>query len=196
VDAFGSSPYVFLSAMAAYVGLDPTKDIEWVTSAPVRSMQLFVEGRVDAFLGFPPEPQALRPRKIGHVIVNSATDTPWSQYFCCMLAANSQFIRDYPQATKRVVRAMLKATDLCAAEPRRMAQRLVADGFTENYDYALQTLSEVPYDVWREYDPEDTMRFYALRLHEVGMIKSNPNTLIAGGADWRFHEELKRELKV
>ena len=27
---------------------------------------------------------------------------------------------------------------------------------------------------WREFDPEDSMRFFALRLHEVGMIKSSP----------------------
>ena len=40
------------------------------------------------------------------------------------------------------------------------------------------------------------MRFYALRLHEVGMIKSDPKALIADGTDWRFLNELKRELKV
>jgi NitT/TauT family transport system substrate-binding protein len=95
-----------------------------------------------------------------------------------------------------VVRAILKATDLCAADPRRAAQRLVDAGFTERYDYALQTLTELPYDRWREFDPEDSMRFYALRLHEAGMIKSSPNAIIAEGADWRFLNELKRELKA
>ena len=40
------------------------------------------------------------------------------------------------------------------------------------------------------------MRFYALRLHEVGMIKSSPPKIIAEGADWRFLNELKRELKA
>jgi NitT/TauT family transport system substrate-binding protein len=73
---------------------------------------------------------------------------------------------------------------------------LVDGGFTERYDYALQALIEVPYDRWREYDPEDTLRFYALRLHEAGMITSSPNKIIAGGTDWRFLNELKRELKV
>jgi NitT/TauT family transport system substrate-binding protein len=58
------------------------------------------------------------------------------------------------------------------------------------------TLSEVPYDNWREYDPEDTLRFYLLRLHEAGLIKSSPNKLIAEGTDWRFLNELKRQLKV
>jgi NitT/TauT family transport system substrate-binding protein len=40
------------------------------------------------------------------------------------------------------------------------------------------------------------MRFYALRLHEVGMIKSTPQDVIAKGTDWRFLNELKRELKA
>ena len=65
-------------------------------------IELFADGKIDAFLGFPPEPQELRARKIGHVIVNSAVDRPWSQYFCCMLAGNTEFVRNYPVATKRV----------------------------------------------------------------------------------------------
>ena len=82
-------------------------------------MQLFVDGKIDAFLGFPPEPQELRARKIGHVLVNSAVDRPWSQYFCCLLAGNRDLVREHPVATKRVTRAVLKAADLCAAEPAR-----------------------------------------------------------------------------
>ena len=56
-------------------------------------------------------------------------------------------------------------------------------------------MKEIPYDKWREYDPEDSVRFYALNLHDVGMIKTSPNKLIAQGTDWRFIRELKKELK-
>jgi NitT/TauT family transport system substrate-binding protein len=196
VQALGSSPHVFLTSIAAYIGLDPSKEINWVTTAPARLMNLFADGKIDAFLGLPPEPQELRSRKIGHVIVDSAVDRPWSQYFCCMLAGNTDFIHKYPVATKRVLRAILKATDLCVVEPERVAQRLVDDGFTARYDYAIQALTEIPYAKWRDYDPEDTMRFYALRLHEAGMIQSSPNKIIEGGTDWRFLNELKRELKA
>ena len=69
-------------------------------------------------------------------------------------------------------------------------------GFTPSYDYALQTLNEVPFGKWREYEPTDTVRFYAFRLHEAGMIKSSPQKLIAQGTDWRFLNELKKELKT
>ena len=123
-------------------------------------------------------------------------DRPWSQYFCCMLAANRGYAARYPAATKRVIRAVLKAADLCASEPELAARLIVEGGFTERYDYALQTLTENPYGAWREYDAEDTIRFYALRMHELGMIKSSPKQIIANGTDWRFLNELKRELKA
>jgi NitT/TauT family transport system substrate-binding protein len=196
VPAIGSSQHVFLASMATYVGLDPTRDINWVASTAVEPKDLFIDDKIDAFLGFPPEPQEMRARNIGHVIVNSATDRPWSQYFCCMVAANTDFVREHPVATKRVLRAIIKAIDFCAADPESAAQRLIDGGVAERYDYALQTLTDLPYDRWREYDPEDTLRFYALRLHEAGMIKSNPNKIIAAGTDWRFLNELKRELKA
>ena len=195
VQAWGVTPHVFLSSMAAYVGLDPAKDIDWVLSPSVAPMELFAEGKLDAFLGTPPEPQELRARKIGHVIVNSSADRPWSQYFCCMLTSNQDFVRKNPVATRRVVRAILKATDYCIADPARAARRLVDGGFTARYDYALETLKDVQYNKWREYDPEDTIRFYSLRLREAGMIKANPNKIIAEGTNWRFLNELKRELK-
>jgi NitT/TauT family transport system substrate-binding protein len=196
VQGIGSTPHVFLAAMATYVGLDPVQDINWVTDPSVKPMQLFADGKIDAFLGFPPEPQELRARNIGHVVINSALDRPWSQYFCCLLAGDAEFVRANPLATKRVVRAIVKAADLCATEPERAAQSLIDGGFTQRYDYALQTMNEVPYRSWREFDAEDTIRFYALRLHEAGMITSSPNTILAHGTDWRFFNELKRELKA
>jgi NitT/TauT family transport system substrate-binding protein len=196
VQAIGSSQHVFLASMATYVGLDPTRDINWVTSSSPKPKELFAAGKIDGFLGFPPEPQEMRARNIGHVVVNSALDSPWSQYFCCMVAGNTDFVREHPVATKRVLRAILKGTDMCATDPAGAAKRLVDGGFTPRYDYALQTLTDLPYDRWREYDPEDTLRFYALRLHEAGMITSSPNQVIAEGTDWRFLNELKRELKA
>jgi len=98
-------------------------------------------------------------------------------------------------ATKRAVRAILKATDMCALEPERAARTIVDRGFTKAYDYALATMKEIPYNRWREYDPEDTVRFYSLRLREVGMLKNNPKKILADGTDWRFLKELKKELK-
>jgi NitT/TauT family transport system substrate-binding protein len=182
--------------MAAYVGLDPKNDLNLIDDPAAKPLELFAEGKLDAYLSAPPEAQELHARKVGHVILRTAVDKPWSQYFCCMLAANREYAARYPVATKRVIRAILKAADLCASKPELAAKLIVEGGFAENYDYALQTLTENPYGAWREYDAEDTIRFYALRLHDLGAIKSTPQQIIANGTDWRFLNELKRELKA
>ena len=160
--------------MASLVGLDPVTDFHWVTDPSLQPMDLFVKGEIDAFLAGPPDLQEVRARNIGHVIVSSIADRPWSQYYCCMLATRIEFARNYPVATKRVLRAILRAVDLCVSEPQRAAQLLVDRGDATRYDYALQALSEIRYDVWRDFDAEDTLRFYGLRMHEAGMIKSSP----------------------
>jgi NitT/TauT family transport system substrate-binding protein len=209
VASLSGAEHIFFSTIAANVGLDPRRDIRWITpdgdsvppgASALRygnedSQRLFIEGKAEAFLGFPPQPQALRAQKIGHVLVNSATDRPWSQYFCCLATASKEFVQKHPVAVKRALRAILKSSDLCALDPTGAARTLVDRGFTSRYDYALQVMKELPYSKWREYDPEDTLRFYALRLHEAGMIKANPQRIISRATDWRFLNDLKKELK-
>ena len=160
------------------------------------AMDLFAEGKADAFVGYAQEPAELRARKIGRVIVETAHDRPWSQYFCCMLVANRDFVQRNPIATKRALRAILKAADVCAAEPERAARFLFEKQYEPRYPIGLDVMKRAVYSRWREASPEDTLRFYALRLREVGMIKSTPQKLIAQGTDWRFLNELKKELKA
>ena len=63
VPQLGSPHHVFLASMAAYVGLDPHKDINFVTHPGPESIRLLSEGKIDAYLGFPPEPQAMREQQ-------------------------------------------------------------------------------------------------------------------------------------
>jgi len=197
VSGLGAGDHLFVASMLAYSGMDPGKDVNWVTTETyAESMRSFTERTADAFLAFPPQPQELRARKFGNVIVDTTLDRPWSQYFCCVVAANRQFVANYPVATKRALRAFMKAADVCAQEPERVAKFLVTKGYEPRYAMALDVLKKLPYNRWRETNPEDTLRFYALRLHEVGMIKSTPQKLIAQGTNWRFLSELKKELKA
>ena len=112
---------------------------------------------------FPPEPQELRARKVGHVIL----DTPTTAVVAILLLHAGrqrglcEQISGCHQA--RGARHLLKSADLCASEPERVARLWSMSGLRQHYDYALQALSDLPYDKWRDYDPEDTIRFYALR---------------------------------
>jgi len=177
--------------------MDPGRDINWVvTGTTAESMRLFVEGQADAFLAGPPRVQELRTRKIGKIIVDLPRDRPWSQYFCCMIVANRDFAEENPAATKRAMRALFKAADVCARDPERVARYLVAKGYEKRYGAALEVLKDLSYRQWRDMNQEDTVRFFALRMHEAKIIKSSPRKIIAQGTDWRFLNELKRELKA
>lgn len=197
ISEHGGSEHIFLSSTLAYVGIDPRRGVKWVTTGAVdATMRMFVDGKSDAFFAFPPQPQELRARNIGRVIVDTLRDRPWSQYFCCSIFANRDFVAAHPVATKRAMRAILKAADMCAREPDQAARYMVAKGYERRLEVALEVLRGLPYRKWRDDNPEDTIRFYGLRLHEVGMIKTTPNRLIAQATDWRFLNELKRELKA
>lgn len=193
----GGPEHIFISSVIAYVGLDPARDVEWVSEPNYGKWPaLLEEGKVDLVNAFPPQNLVLREKGIGHVILNTTTDDPWRHFFCCMVAARSEFAEKYPVATKRALRAFVKANQLCDAEKELSARLLVERGATDRYDYALKTLQEVPYGAWRDYEPRDTLRFFALRLREAGIVKGTPNELMARGTDFRFIDELRRELKV
>jgi NitT/TauT family transport system substrate-binding protein len=200
IGSLGGPEHIFISMFAAYVGLDPKKDINWVVVPDFHELlQQLVDGKIDAVMWGPPQSLALR-NKIGHVLVNTTTDPPWSQYFCCMISSTRAFVNQYPVATKRALRALLKASDLCGLEPERVARLVMAREASKlygfHYDTLLRGLKEIPFGQWREYDPEDAVRFHALRMRELGMIQNTPQELIAEHTDWRFLDELKRELKA
>lgn len=190
------SHQIYLSMIIASIGIDPKKDIKWIVQPAAESVTQLAEGRIDAIMAFAPLPQELRAKKIGQVILRSVADKPWSQYFCCAVGANREFVKKHPVAAKRALRAILKANSICATQPEATARTLVSKGFTKNYDYALEVMKELPYARWRDFSAEDSVRFFALRLQEAGFIKSSPKTILANGTDWRFLNELKKELKA
>ena len=193
----GGGDHIMLSSMLAYVGASP-KDVNWIVGQEslLDAMDLFVGGKADAFVGFAQQPVELRAKKVGHVIVDTTTDRPWSQYYCCVLAANKEFVQRYPAAAKRALRAILKAADICDSDPLKVARYLSDKLYEPRFQVGLELMKRLPYNRWRGDNPEDTIRFHALRLHEVGMIKSAPSKIIAQGTDWRFLNELKKELKT
>jgi NitT/TauT family transport system substrate-binding protein len=186
---------VFMAMTLQNVGLDLRDDVKLVTFTPPEAARLLSSGEVDGLVAFPPNSQALRAENIGHVVLDSVTDRPWSDYFCCMAVANRPWMEKHPVAAKRALRALLKGADSVAKEPNGAARFLVDGGFTTNFDYACDILKKIPHNVWRQFDPLDSMRFYALRMKEAGLIKSTPEQIIEDGTDFRYLAELQRELK-
>ena len=184
--------YAFMAYVLAFVGVPPDHTLASYNSEDVP--ELLRSGEIDAAITIPPWGDELRDAGAGHVILNSMTDRPWSDYYCCFLFANKRFVQKNPVATKRIVRAVLKGADVVAREPERAARYLVDNGHTADYAQTLRTLKHLHYDFWRTLDSEDSLRFYGLRLRQSGVIKTAPNQLVARGADFRFLNQIKREM--
>jgi len=186
----------FFKALVAYVGLDPDNDVEYVVVPKDEAIEMFKRGEIDAFMSFPPGPQQLRAAGIGHTIVDTNVDRPWSQYYCCMILGRRDFIRNNPIATRKVIRSILRANDLVSQDPEMAAQLLVDRKLrkAEDQKFMAQALGEIPYDKWRDYSPEDTVRFWALRLKELGIIKHSPQEFITKNTDWSHIASLKNEM--
>jgi NitT/TauT family transport system substrate-binding protein len=191
-------PHLFFTAIVAYVGLDPRTDIKYLWVNKDEAMRLFKEGKIDAFISFPPGPHELIAQGYGHILVDTNVDKPWSQYFCCVVTGQSYFIKKNPIATKRALRAILKAVDIVSRDPVLATKTLIAMKIRPESEYKsiLRALKEIPYGRWREYNPEDTIRFYALRMRETGMIETAPQQFIEQHTDWRFINELKKEFRI
>ncbi len=193
-----NGPHIFFSIIVSYVGLNPQKDINYVWVKKDEAMKLFMEGKIDAFMSFPPGPQELMDKNIGRLLVDTNVDKPWSQYFCCMIIGHNEFIKKNPIATRRALRAILKANDIIAKDPEHALRVLQQKKIWKKSEtkYILQALKEIPYGKWREYNPEDTIRFNALRLHDVGMLQATPDEFIAQHTDWSFVNSLKSEFNI
>ena len=187
--------YIFMSAFLGRVGIDPASDVSWKEIPFLELPAALAAGEIDAFSSFPPIAYSVLADGTGHVILDTTLDEPYSNNFCCMLDGNASFVDRYPGATKRVLRSYIHAAEHCAREPDAVADLLVADGRwpTLSTESARKMMSLLPYDVWRRFDPEATVRFYALPLHETGIIERTPEEIIERGTDWRFLDELKEE---
>ena len=186
---------VFMTITLAAVGLDINSDVKVVNYPPNEHARILSTGVVDAVVAVPPISTDLRAKGIGRVIVDSITDPPWSNYYCCMVMAHRDWLEKHPVAAKRALRAVLKGSDVVSKDPEGSARFMVDRGFTINYDYTCDLLKKMPYDVWRDYDAADSVRFYALRLKEAGIISATPDEIIEKGTDFRYLADLKRELK-
>ncbi|HEY5997863.1 MAG TPA: ABC transporter substrate-binding protein [bacterium] len=193
-----SGPHIFFSTIVAYVGLDPRTDIQYAWVNKDEAMRLFREGKIDAFITFPPWSYELIEQGIGHLLIDTNVDKPWSQYFCCVVSGQSYFIEKNPVATRRALRAILKAIDIVGRDPVLAARTIIAKKFRPEAEYEsiLRALKAIPYSRWREYNPEDTIRFYALRMRETGLLATAPQEFINQHTDWRFINGLKKEFRI
>jgi NitT/TauT family transport system substrate-binding protein len=192
----GFTDHIFMTMTLNDVGLDIDKDVKVVNYPPAENARILASREVDAVVAFPPINKDLRVKGIGKVVLNSLTDPPWSNYYCCTAVTNRDWVEKHPVAAKRALRALVKGADLVAKDPDGSARFLVDKGYASNFDYTCDILKEIPYNnIWRDFDPIDSVRFYALRLKRAGLIRSTPEEIIERGTDFRYLKQLRKELQ-
>ena len=185
--------FTYFAALLGYIGINEVHFIEAGIDSYGQMIAAFTEGRADAVLAGGAEGPRLRRLKApGIVILDTMTDKPWSQYECCHLVASRDWARQNPIATKRATRAVLKATDRAAKDHARAAHDSVASGYPKEESLVLAAMNMCKYN-WRDVEPEETVRFFALRLADAKVIKSTPQQLIAGGTDFAWMRQLRSQ---
>ena len=149
---------VFISMFAAYVGLDPQKDINWVP-IPVGRLGTAFHPREDRCLHVQPPTVAGTAAEEDRACSGQHDHRQALVSVFLLPDRQHQGVRPRnPVATKRALRAILKSVDMCASDPSRVA-RFMADRGLGSYDMTLQGLREIPFGKWREIDRS---RFLAL----------------------------------
>lgn len=194
--------YGFLLSMLSQIGMDPAEMRLNEVAPTVDTDERYLSGETDAVMTAIHGGPLMRrnPRKRGQVIIDTAVDRPWSQYYCCLLVANRDWARSNPVATKRVTRAFLRGSDLVMADKKAAVQKALSSGIyagtrvPQDEAILFETIEMLSY-AWREYDPEETMRFFAQRLSDVKQLQSSPQQIVEAGTDFAYMRQLAKELK-
>lgn len=190
--------YTFLAIALKESGVDP-KDVNFVAQANADPTKEYLEGRSDAVFVTTTAAVALRANSAnrGHVILEQTMAKPWSEPDCCILSANAEWTRANPVATKRAVRAVLRAADSLGAD-RGDAVKVATDkglfGGAKNFESVRGAANMVPLD-WRALDPARSVRFHAQLMADVGLSKMKADDAATKGTDLRVLRELQAELK-
>ena len=195
-----STEYGFLLSLLSHIGMQPS-DVNFVEVGVTGNIITpFTDGKVDAiFVAAAAGPVLMAdPKNPGHVILDSSKDKPWSQNYCCVLVTSRDWYSAHPIAAKRMTRAILRATD-AAKKDLRAAAKLTAE--KQTYKATPAVTEQVLYDTikdesfdWREYDPDDTVRFFALRLADAKLVTKTPQRILTDGADFAYFRQLRKEL--
>jgi NitT/TauT family transport system substrate-binding protein len=159
-------------------------------------LQNFLDGKTDAFIAFVEQGPELKrnPKNPGHLLFDMAVDKPWSQYYCCQVIATRAYATAYPWATKHAMRAILRGIDIVTKDRKAAVDIAVKKGFATDAKLMLEAITPLNYG-WRDFDPADSLRYFALKLADAKLIKKTPSQIIADGTDYAFFRQMQKELK-
>jgi NitT/TauT family transport system substrate-binding protein len=146
IPTMGSPPFLFASRALASRGLDPKKDVTWLTVSP-DVMELALEnGQVDAIANSEPIGSILLARNKVRTIVDQATDAPYKDEFCCAAVVSGQFAKRDPERAAKVTRALLKGAKWVGSNPTSSARLSVEKKYiASSIEINVEAMSHLKY---------------------------------------------------
>jgi len=194
MDLLANTDYYAMFEYLGSAGLNPARDVTFtLRPGPIAQViDPLNEGKFDGFYAGPPGIFQARAAHLGHEIINLMMDKPWSDNYCCGIAATTSFVQKNPVATKRALRALLKASDETSSQPEAAARYVVDKGYRPGYDDVIASFKEMTHNQWRSLDHEASYRFHVKNFQAAGVIKNPVDQLVRTGVNLTFLDDLKK----
>lgn len=141
-------------------------DVNIITLKPPEMIPTMASGQIDAFVAWEPYPTMAVQQNVGRVMLTS--HQIWPNHPCCMLVADSNFLKKNPDLVKKVVEAHVKATDFINANKLESAS--IAHMFSgQEQKLAEEAMKNIAYTVRPDIK---AIERYAVFLKESGVLKN------------------------
>ncbi len=184
ITVFGSPPHLFASRALAVNGMDPKKDVDWVTFPPDAMGLALDQGRIDAVASAEPIGTILTVKEKVRTIADQATDDHYKDEFCCATAVSGKLMRENPAAAAKVTRAMLKGAKWVSVNPTAAAKLAVEKKYlAASPEINAQAISKLNYLPGVSKCRKD-LDVVANEMKTAGLLKANTNAADLAKKAW------------
>ena len=194
IPGIGSTQHLVLLSALYGEGVDPEK-VDLVVYPSAEMPALLKAGKIDAAMGWPPIPEICSMEGIGHTILSTTLDPPWSDHMCCVLIAHTPWMEKNPEALRRVIKATYLAAAAVDADPPGMAKVLIDKGYAKNLPATTLALAKIPWLKFKFHHPEETIIYYAEDLYNFGITTHDADWILEG-CDWSYYEDVLEEMGI
>jgi NitT/TauT family transport system substrate-binding protein len=174
VPGMGTPPFIFANRVLNANGIDGSRDVSWQVF-PAGELGLALEkGEIDALADSEPIGTLLLVGGKVRNIADQATDSPYSDEYCCAVVVNGKFLAKNPKAAAAATRALLKGAKWVETNPVAAARLSVEKKYlASNPELNALAISHLRY-IPSVSGAEEAVKSAAVEMKRAGML--NPTT--------------------
>ena len=174
VPGMGTPPFIFANRVLNANGIDGSRDVSWQVF-PAGELGLALEkGEIDAVADSEPIGTLLLVGGKVRNIADQASDSPYSDEYCCAVVVNGKFLAKSPKAAAAATRALLKGARWVETNPVAAARLSVERKYlASNPELNALAISHLRY-IPSVSGAEEAVKSAAVEMKRAGML--NPTT--------------------